>query len=366
MKSQRGRQKKGLNNVFGLMANRAGKSPNFLQVLFVSAFLCFTALGQATFHENHPVYWIVATQQAQTKGLADVTSDATVEQVREQLNIDCMKMQLEDATIFVSDMAIPIESYEKSIRWLAKVDGSSRMKFDLGSPEGRELKEFLDSKFFFDKFDVQPGTKPIGLTMGIELVDPSYAGKGNFIWKPEPERNSDLALATPFSGGIDRVKEHADAISGRSYLFPTTRSTVGLTFLKFYSGMPESLHSLDLANLAKVVSDLGTRLAELESVYKQSFEFAVKKFGVASIGDFEKLKEGDYSLESLPAEIREKYIYTFVSGWESRGFASKEEAQTYMSSNPTLKFQFTLIAYQECKQVGYGDQPFGFAFIIKP
>lgn len=348
------------------MANRAGNSPSFLQVLLVSVFLCFTALSQATLQEANPVYWIVASQQDQTKGLAEITGKATIEQVRERLNIDCIKIQLNDATIFVSDMALPIESYEKSIRWLAKVDGSSRMKFDLGTPEGRELKDFLDSKFFFDKFDVQPGTKPIGLTMGIELVDPSYAGKGNIIWKPEPERNSDLALATPFSGGIDQVKEHADAISGRSYLFPTTRSTVGLTFLKFYSGKPESLHSLDLANLAKVVSDLGIRLAELESVYKQSFEFAVKKFGVASIRDFEKLKEGDYSLESLPAEIRDRYIYTFASGWESRGFASKEEAQSYLSTNPTLKFRFTLIAYQECKQVGYGDQPFGFAFFIKP
>lgn len=334
--------------------------------MVVGALLCFSALAHATLQKDNPVYWIVANQQNQLKGLAEITSDTTVEQVREQLNIDCIKVELKEATIFVSDMAIPIESYEKSIRWLAKVDGSSRMKFDLGSPEGRELKEFLDSKFFFDKFEVLPGTKPLGLTMGIQIIDPSYTGQGNFIWEPIPERNSDLALATRFSGGIDKVKEHADAISGRSYLFPTTRSTVGLTFLKFSSGQPEPLHSPDLTYLSKVVSELGARLAELESVYKQSFEFAVKKFGVASLSDFEKLKEGDYTLESLPAENRDRYSYTFVAGWESQGFASKEEAQSYLNTNPTLKLKFTLVAYQQCKQVGYGDQPFGFAFIIKP
>jgi hypothetical protein len=310
--------------------------------------------------------WVVTQSQAalDTTLLDDQEIDS--EHLRQKLGLNAIVIDTPDVRLIVSDYAVPLNSTKLTNKFLSDIQGNTEFNYSLESAAGKQLLSFILSKHFLDKVYASDGSKPLGLTAGVMITDPSRPGLVN-IQQPQAHKQDDFAFAESPKLDQNGLTDRAAQQRNKENLFPRNRFVEPLSLFATNNGKKVNADASTLSIALLLLEKVANELIQEEIKSKNLITNILNEIATKDFPELDGMVGKPTNFEDLPKSIKESLERSILSSWESSGFTSENEALIYLQSNPKLKIEINLIAF--LKHRSANDPPGinrGSAFIIKP
>lgn len=313
------------------------------------------------------VVWVVAGSQDQLELPKYSNPEQTSAELESAYGLVAKRFEFENTVVFVSEKAFPFESYKMTSAWFKENLSADKIFFDPNTMAGKQLLDFIQTRSFVKSFVAEPGSEPVGLSVGLKLNDPNMPKSVPYLRQLADTRDVKPALVTPLNGGMEEVKRIALENTKKPTLFPTNDSNSKVTIIGYRSGKLSPISSRDSLAVKTLLVKLTEDLIVLEEEYKNSLVNAINLLGNKLMPGFPGASLNSLNYNDLPQEERRLFEYSFLANWEDSGFSSREEAESYLASNPSLNVEFSLVAFEVHTYPGQdGSIKSGYAQFIKP